>query len=225
VTLVCAVTDRSRLAGRETGIEGLVTRLALAASAGVDLLQIREPDLAGGELVALVRRVLTAVADTRARVVVNERMDVALAAGAHGVHLRSDSIDTAGARRLAPAGFLVGRSVHAAEEAELAAASGADYVILGTVFESASKPGQRGAGLALLEDAVRRCSAPVIAIGGMTAARAAEVAATGAAGMAAIGMFMGEQGTANEVQANLESMVGRIRRAFEARASEDRTWP
>jgi thiamine-phosphate diphosphorylase len=225
VTLVCAVTDRSRLAGSETGLEGLVARLAQAAAAGVDLLQIREPDLAGGDLVALVQRVLAAVADTPARVVVNDRMDVALAAGAHGVHLRGDSIDTAAARRLAPAGFLVGRSVHAAEEAERAAESGADYVILGTVFESVSKPGRQGAGLALLEEAVTRCSAPVIAIGGMTAARAAEVAATGAAGMAAIGMFMGAQGTAIEVQANLESMVARIRRAFEARASEDRTWP
>jgi thiamine-phosphate pyrophosphorylase len=113
--LICAVTDRSRLAGDETGVDGLVTRLALAAAAGVDLLQIREPDLSGSELLSLVRRVLEAVAETPARVVVNDRMDVALVAGAHGVHLRSDSIDTAEARRLAPAGFLVGRSVHAVD--------------------------------------------------------------------------------------------------------------
>jgi thiamine-phosphate diphosphorylase len=223
--IICAVTDRSRLAGPGTGIDGLVARLAAAAAAGVDLLQIREPDLSGLELVSLARRVLAAVSETPARVVINDRMDVALAAGAHGVHLRGDSIDTASARRLAPAGFLIGRSVHAVEEAERAAATGADYVILGAVFESVSKPGQRGAGLDLLKATAGRCAVPVLAIGGMTAERAADVAASGAAGLAAIGIFMGEQGTADQVQANLQTLVAGIRRAFEARARENRAWP
>lgn len=223
--IICAVTDRSRLAGGDAGIDGLVARLAAAAAAGVDLLQIREPDLSGWELLSLVRRVLAAVAATPARVVVNDRMDVALTAGAHGVHLRGDSIDTASARRLAPAGFVIGRSVHAVEEAEQAAATGADYVIAGTIFESASKPGRHGAGLDWLTLAAERCTVPVLGIGGMTLDRAADVAATGAAGMAAIGMFMGEQGAADQVQANLQTLVAGIRRAFEARARENRAWP
>ena len=152
-------------------------------------------------------------------------MDVALAAGAHGVHLRGDSIGTVAARRLAPAGFLVGRSAHSADEAARAADEGADYVVVGTVFETVSKPG--------VMRPVSRCSSTrshgvrrrYIAIGGMTATRAGDVAATGAAGMAAIGMFMGEQGDAAQVQANLHAMVAGIRRAFEARARENRAWP
>ena len=223
--VICAVTDRSRLAGSPSGADGLVMRLALAADAGVDLLQVREPDLSSAELLAIVRRMIEATAETPARVIVNDRLDVALAAGAHGVHLRGDSIGTVAARRLAPAGFLVGRSAHSADEAARAADEGADYVVVGTVFETVSKPGRHAAGLALLEHAVARCSAPVIAIGGMTATRAGDVAATGAAGIAAIGMFMGEQGDAAQVGANLHAMVAGIRRAFEARARENRAWP
>lgn len=223
--VICAVTDRSRLAGTPVGVDGLVARLTLAAEAGVDLVQVREPDLSGAELVALVRRVVTATRDTTARVVVNERLDVAFAAGAHGVHLRGDSMPTAAARQLAPAGFLIGRSAHTVDEAVNAAAEGADYVVLGTVFETVSKPGQRAAGLTLLATAAERCSAPVLAIGGMTVARAADVAEAGAAGLAAIGMFMGEQGDADTVRANLQTMVAGIRRAFETRVKENRTWP
>jgi thiamine-phosphate pyrophosphorylase len=228
--LVCAVTDRSRLpappaASPSAGLDGLVTRLANLAAAGVDLLQIREPDLSGGDLARLVARVLSAAAGTGAQVLVNDRLDVALAAGADGVHLKGESIDTASVRRLAPAGFLVGRSVHSAEEAEQAANDGADYVVVGTVFETSSKPGRSAAGLSLLRETVRQCKAPVLAIGGMSVARAGEVAATGAAGLAAIGLFMGAAGTAEQVRRALETNVADIRRAFLARGSEDRAWP
>jgi thiamine-phosphate pyrophosphorylase len=202
-----------------------VTRLANLAAAGVDLLQIREPDLSGGDLARLVARVLSAAAGTGAQVLVNDRLDVALAAGADGVHLKGESIDTASVRRLAPAGFLVGRSVHSAEEAEQAANDGADYVVVGTVFETSSKPGRSAAGLSLLRETVRQCKAPVLAIGGMSVARAGEVAATGAAGLAAIGLFMGAAGTAEQVRRALETNVADIRRAFLARGSEDRAWP
>ena len=168
---------------------------------------------------------IAAAADTSARVIVNDRLDVALAAGAGGVHLKGESIDTAAVRRIVPAGFLVGRSVHAADEAERAAADGADYVVVGTVFETASKPGQPPSGLDLLRETVRRCRVPVLGIGGMTAARAAAVAATGAAGLAAIGLFMGSTGTTEQVRLSLETTVSDIRRAFAPRASEDRAWP
>jgi thiamine-phosphate diphosphorylase len=224
--LLCAVTDRSRLAGASgRGLRALVERLAVAAAAGVDLLQVREPDLAGAELVALVREVLAAAAGTDAQVIVNDRLDVALAAGASGVHLKGESIDTATVRRIVPAGFLVGRSVHSAEEAERAVADGADYVIVGTVFETASKPGQGAAGLELLRETARRTPAPVLGIGGMSVSRAGDVAAAGAAGLAAIGLFMGTDGTAEQVRLNLETTVTEIRRAFARCRSEDRAWP
>jgi thiamine monophosphate synthase len=77
----------------------------------------------------------------------------------------------------------------------------------------------------VLKAAVARCGAPVIAIGGMTVARAADVAGVGAAGIAAIGMFMGEHGASEQVQASLQTMVAGIRSAFDARAREDRAWP
>jgi len=224
--VLCAVTDRSRLhAGERPGLEGLVERLVQVATAGVDLLQIREPDLSGGELVALVRRVKDATANTSARVLVNDRMDVALSAGADGVHLKGESIETAIVRQLVPEGFLVGRSVHAADEAEQAARDGADYVIVGTVFETASKPEQSPAGLRVLRDAVARCRVPVLGIGGMTVERASEVAATGAAGLAAIGLFMGSAGTTEEVRVSLDATVAAIRRAFRPRGSDNRAWP
>jgi thiamine-phosphate diphosphorylase len=201
------------------GLDGLVTRLAAAAAAGVDLLQVREPDLTARDLMSLVERVLAAIEGTSARIVVNDRLDVALAAGVHGVHLKGESIDTVAVRRLVPAGFLVGRSVHAPEEAERAVRDGADYVIVGTVFETASKPGHAPeGGLQMLREAVARVAgrAPVLAIGGMTEARARAVADTGAAGMAAIGLFMGPDGSAEQVARRLDTTVAAIRRAFRA---------
>jgi thiamine-phosphate pyrophosphorylase len=202
-----------------------VTRLALASQAGVDLLQVREPDLSSRDLFDLVRRILDATGQSAARVIVNDRLDVALAAGAHGVHLKSESIDTGAARSIAPEGFLVGRSVHAAAEAEQAARDGADYVIVGTVFPTMSKPGKGAAGLDLLRDAVGRCSVPVLAIGGMTVERAGEAAAAGAGGLAAIGLFMEADGTTEQVRLGLDTTVAAIRRAFAPHGGEDPAWP
>ena len=131
---------------------------------------------------------------TATRVVVNDRLDVALACGADGVHLRGDSFAVADARRLAPEGFLVGRSVHTPEEA--VAGGGADYLIAGTVFPSASKPtGRAFLNVSGLRAIVAAVQVPVLAIGGITEAGAGRVAAAGAAGVAAIGLFTaGRQG-------------------------------
>ena len=156
--------------------------------AGIDLIQVRERDLEAGALAALVTELLAVTRDTPTRLVVNDRIDVALACGADGVHLRGDSIPIAAARRLAPAGFLIGRSVHGVDEA--IGAVGADYLIAGTVFSSASKPGQTpllGEGLRAIAAAVEM---PVLAIGGIAGDRINDVAAAGAAGFAAIELFM-----------------------------------
>jgi thiamine-phosphate pyrophosphorylase len=164
--------------------------VAAAARAGIDLVQIRERDMDGGPLLALVGRCLEAVRATRTRILVNDRLDVALAAGAHGVHLRGDSMPAERVRVTAPPGFLVGRSVHAADEAARVTAAGAlDYLIFGPVFPTSSKPGHPGVGLQALQDVVRATPVPVLAVGGITTAAIERIQDAGAAGVAAIGLF------------------------------------
>jgi thiamine-phosphate pyrophosphorylase len=184
------VTDRRRFG---LSIDALVDRAALAAQQGVDVIQIRERDLPDRELVSLVARIVTAASGTGARVLVNDRADIAIAAGAAGVHLRADSMPASRVRTIVPPGFLVGRSVHTIAEADAAiAGGGCDYLLFGTVYASMGKPeGHPVAGLARLEEVCRRSPLPVIAIGGVDRSRVAAVRRAGAAGFAAIGLFMG----------------------------------
>ena len=127
---------------------------------------------------------------TSARVVVNDRPDVALAAGADGVHLKDDARSAPRVRALGPRGWIVGRSIHDVPTARRATQCGAvDYLLAGTVFASASKPGRPPLGLDALRDIVRASSRPVLAIGGVTVDDGAAVAATGAAGVAGIRLF------------------------------------
>lgn len=185
--VVCMITDRHRHGG---GLESLVERVALAARAGVHLVQIRERDLDGGPLARLVGQCVEAVRTTSARILVNDRVDVALAGGAHGVHLRGDSMTASRVRRVVPPGFLVGRSVHGADEASrVDAEGGLDYLIWGATFPTLSKPQQEGAGVAALSAVVKVTSLPVLAVGGVAVENAADVARAGAAGFAAIGLF------------------------------------
>jgi thiamine-phosphate diphosphorylase len=185
--VVCVITDRRRLAGAE---DALVQRVAAAAAAGVDLVQIRERDMEARDLSRLVARCVGAVGKTRTRILVNDRLDVALTAGAHGVHLRGDSMPASRARSLAPIGFLIGRSVHAGAEAVAAAADGGlDYLLFGTVFATASKPGYEPAGVAALADVAAAVNLPVLAVGGVSPETVTQLAGTGCAGFAAIGWF------------------------------------
>jgi thiamine-phosphate pyrophosphorylase len=186
--VLCLVTDRHRSGPAWETV--VADRVRAAARAGVHLVQVRERDLDGGPLMLLTAACLDAVRGTPARVVVNDRLDVALAAGAHGVHLRGDSMPAPRVRRVVPAGFVIGRSVHSVDETRAATAlGGLDYLIFGTVFESASKPGLAPAGLGALAAVAGATILPVLAIGGVTSARIGEVMAAGAAGVAAIGMF------------------------------------
>jgi thiamine-phosphate diphosphorylase len=182
---ICLVTDRRRF---DPPIEGLLAVVRRAIGAGVDLVQVRERDLEAAALADLVASILAAARGTPARVVVNDRLDVALACGADGVHLRADSIAVADARRIAPPGFLVGRSVHSIAEAQ--SARDADYLIAGAVYPTPSKPPSTAwLGVDGLRAIVRAVSVPVLAIGGITPENSADVAAAGAAGVAAIGLF------------------------------------
>ncbi|HVC20681.1 MAG TPA: thiamine phosphate synthase [Vicinamibacterales bacterium] len=222
--LLCLVTDRRRLpvvpedeASRQ---DALIDQVAAAARAGVDLVQVREPDLEAGALAALVSRAVAA-AGPATRIVVNERVDVALAAGAHGVHLRAASMDAARVRGITPPGFLIGRSVHGAAEARrVAAAGGLDYVLLGTVFPSRSKPdGHPVVGTAVLAETVRAVDLPVLAIGGVTIETAAEVAQAGAAGLAAIGLFQPTGTNGKAWASDLGDIVQTLRILFDTTRS------
>lgn len=172
----------------------LLDRIGAATRAGVHLIQIRQPGMDGRALASLVRRAVAVAEDTGARVLVNDRVDVAMAAGAHGVHLRGNSVPAVRVRAVVPSGFLVGRSVHSAEEAaRVATEGGLDYLIFGTVFETSSKPGVEPAGAARLADTCAAVTLPVLAVGGVTIPRLGEVRAAGAAGFAAIGLFSDHQ--------------------------------
>ena len=188
--VLCMVTDRRRLPAQQSREGALVRCVGLAARAGVHLIQIREPDLDGGPLASLVLRCVEAVAGTRARVLVNDRLDVALAAGAHGVHLPGHGFSASRVRPAVPAGFLIGRSVHHATEAARVAEEGAvDYLVFGSVYPTPSKAGMAPAGVAALAAAVAAVRIPVLAIGGIRAERMPDVWRSGAAGIAAIGIF------------------------------------
>jgi thiamine-phosphate pyrophosphorylase len=188
--VLCLITDRRRWGGQWRN--PLVAQVAAAARAGIQLIQVREPDLAAGALRDLVGRCLEAVRGTPARVVVNDRLDVALAAGAHGVHLRGDSMPARRVRSHCPRPFLIGSSVHAVEDVRRADSAVLDYLVFGTVFATASKPGRPPAGVETLADAVRATTIPVLAVGGVTFDTMPAVRRAGAAGAAAIGVFTGE---------------------------------
>jgi thiamine-phosphate diphosphorylase len=182
------ITDRRRygVAWRPA----LVARVRAAARAGVQLVQVRERDLDGGPLLTLVRECLAAVQGTATRVVVNDRLDVALAAEAHGVHLPGEAVPAHKVRSLAPRPFLVGRSVHTVQEAERVCTGGdLDYLVFGSVFETTSKRDRAPAGLAALAAVAGAVPLPVLAVGGITVERVEEVCRAGAAGAAAIALF------------------------------------
>ena len=191
--MLCLVTDRRRLCSETVAFEAarrrLVDQAKWAVTSNVDLIQVRERDLETADLARLVSDLLRVSRGSGTRVVVNDRLDVALACGADGVHLRHDSVRAETVRTIAPAGFLVGRSVHDLAEAE--GAGPVDYLIAGTVFPTPSKPAATPIlGLDGLADVVQAVAVPVLAIGGITRERLDEVAATGAAGAAGIGLFI-----------------------------------
>jgi len=186
------VTGRKSLAAGGGG-EGVLERIRAAAAAGVDWVQIREKDLSGRELLGLAREAVASIGVTR--VIVNDRLDVALAARAAGVHLGRESLsarDVVGWCRggNAPAEFVVGVSCHSLEEAREAERAGASYIFFGPVFDTPSKRGMgEPQGVARLGDICRSVTIPVVAIGGVSEENAGECTRAGAAGIAAIRMF------------------------------------
>jgi thiamine-phosphate pyrophosphorylase len=174
------VTDRKRCAGRP--LEAVVDE---AVSGGVNLVQLREKDLPASELYTLAVR-LRDVVQHRALFLVNDRVDVALACSADGVQLGERALPIEAARAVAVHRLLIGRSVHSVEAAIAAANEGADLLVAGTVFPSASHPEEQPQGLALIEGIAERAWVPILAIGGITAGNVASVMRGGASGAAVI---------------------------------------
>jgi thiamine-phosphate diphosphorylase len=220
--LLCLVTDRRRLAPGAASAAAerqcLLEQARYAVAARIDLIQLRERDLSAADLTSLAIDLMRITAGSPTRLVINDRVDVALASGAGGVHLRGDSIPVSAARLLAPSGFLIGRSVHTVSEA--AAAADADYLIAGTVFSSVSKePAAPLIGLDGLASIARSVTVPVLAIGGITVGRAGELALSGVSGLAAIGLFLGPEHARPKLcrAEPVSEMADALRRQFDSR--------
>lgn len=177
---LCLVTDRRRCQGRT--LEEVVEA---AVAGGVRMVQFREKDLSASELLRLAQR-LRAITVGRALLFVNDRVDVAVAAGADGVQLGEKGLPVEAARRAAGDALLIGRSVHEVEGGTRAEAEGADLLILGSIFSTESHPVGVPTGLRPLQKLSSSVLVPVLGIGGVSTANVGEVMDAGAAGAAVI---------------------------------------
>ena len=192
--VICLVTDRRRLgaavgAGPADLVDALEMQVIAAAEAGIDFVQIREPDLDARHLTSFVRSLAGKLRGGTTRLLVNDRIDVALATGASGVHLKESSIAPELARRLVPSGFVVACAVHTPFTAT--ARHRADFLIAGTVLPTAAKSPADYLEWKGLEEVIGAAKGtPVLGIGGLDLASIPSLAATGAAGLAGVGAFI-----------------------------------
>jgi thiamine-phosphate pyrophosphorylase len=217
--ILCYVTDRQSLsaAPQKNVMDQLLDKIELLAAAGVDWIQLREKDLSGKQSAALTREALRRVSkqggETKSatRIIVNDRLDVALAEQTDGVHLGENSLPVEEAKRLllsSPAAqslghkFLVGVSCHSLEAAKSAAAAGADYLFFGPIFATPSKAAYGSPqGLDRLAEVCSSLNIPVLAIGGITLENASSCFSAGASGLAAIRLFQDSADPASLVRA------------------------
>lgn len=203
------ITDRKLVRGRDLA-EALAEALAAAREAAPDMgvaVQLREKDLTGRELYALGREVRAVCSGFGALLTINDRVDVALACEADGVHLRGESFSPAEARRLLGPERLIGVSAHRVSDLDRAEREGADFAVYGPVYAPLSKTGYgtpcEASGLA------QGCSAtklPVFALGGITAERIRELRGSGAAGVAVIGAIFGADSPADATRSVLAAI-------------------
>jgi thiamine-phosphate pyrophosphorylase len=205
--LLYYITDRSQFRGNESARRcALLAKVAEAAHAGIDYIQLREKDLSARELeqlacqaVQVIQEMRTESREPRTHLLINSRSDIAIAVGADGVHLRSDDIAAHEARNLWTQALarssqpiarnpLVAASCHSAAEVFRVESEAADFAVFAPVFEKRAAPGTEAAGLAALREACR-AKIPVLALGGVNLENAASCLSAGAAGVAGIRLF------------------------------------
>ena len=181
--------------------EQVLAQIFAAVTAGIELIQIREKRLAASVLYQLTEQAVESARGTSSRLLINDRADIAAAAGADGVHLTTQSIDAHTIRRTFGENFLIAASTHSAAEARTARDAGADFVVFGPVFATASKENYGPpAGVAELARVARDLKAfPVLALGGLTTQNAQECLDAGASGIAGISIFNQSTRLANVV--------------------------
>ncbi|MBI2864658.1 MAG: thiamine phosphate synthase [Chloroflexi bacterium] len=194
------VTDRQLCQG------GLPAAAAAAVRGGVDVVHLREPGLDAHDILRLALA-LRESAGVGAALVINDRLDVALAAGADAVQLGGRSLPVTAVRALVGPRLAIGASVHGVEEAVRAEQAGADYLVLGTIYPSRSHPGFAGSGPSLVREVAARVSIPVFAIGGIVAENIAEVIGAGAQGAVVVSAILAD--------ADPGEAARRLRRAIE----------
>jgi thiamine-phosphate pyrophosphorylase len=181
-----AISDRRSL---QTAAVGWTDWLRALGAAGIGAVQIREKDLEDGALYDLARITRESSVPPATRVLVNGRLDIALAAGADGAHLPADGLPAAPLRARFGSGLLLGRSTHSVAGVERACDEGVDYVAFGPVYATPGKGEPVGLAALARAVAVAGTGVPVFALGGVTLERFGELAAAGAAGVAAIRLF------------------------------------
>jgi thiamine-phosphate pyrophosphorylase len=199
------------------GFDDLVRAVAMALDGGVDWVQLRDKSASAASLYTQARQLLTVTRQHGARLSINDRLDVALAAEADGVHLAGQSLPVGEAVRLAAQRVLVGRSVHSLDEAIAAAGGGADYVTFGHVFPTTTHPGLPPHGLAELQAIVDAVDVPVLAIGGIAADNIEDVLSTGCAGVAVISAILSDADpcrAASRLRRALDSTSAALKRPF-----------
>lgn len=179
----------------------LTTAVAQAVAGGVSLVQVREPEMQPTERLRMLSQ-LRALTAGRALLLVNRDVTSACAIGADGIHLPECGVSLGRVRQSARLPLLLGRSVHSVEAARRAEAEGADYLLVGSIFATASHPGQAPAGLGLLAEVRAAVRVPLLAIGGITPQNAGGVMRAGATGAAVIGTIL-ESGEPGRVAADL----------------------
>lgn len=210
---LCLVTDRRQRP--DVPLEDIVDR---AVSGGVGIVQLREKDLPASQLYTLALRLKDAI-NGRALLFVNDRIDVAIAAGAHGVQLGETALPLDAAKAVAAAAaprsdrLLLGRSVHSAQGAIAAQTHGADLITLGSVFPTNSHPGAPAGGIPLVKSAAQAVSIPILAIGGVNADNIGGVINAGASGAAVITAIA----AATDPQAASAALAQNMRAAWASR--------
>ena len=197
------VTDRTQTGGRS-----LPALIRQAIDAGLPAIQLRERDLSTGELLALAREIQSITAARAVPLILNDRVDLALAMNADGVHLRANSMPVAVARRLVGADCLIGVSTHSIREVEQANREGADYVLFGPIFDTPSKrPFGPPLGVAALTEACHCSAIPVFAVGGVTSLLVSDIRRAGAHGVAVIGAILTRDDAAAATRDLLRSLT------------------